>query len=154
MTSSIITEHFIKDHIILDKLLSKFCEEKTNEDINTTNTLNDLKNALEIHWREEEILFNTYSGQEIELIDKIRLILNQHRLMANLLDELYTGSCDEQKIQEIKKLFIEHRKLEDKYVYFRFDKILTDEQKQKVITDLHLYSKGSEFGTPSNLNIN
>ena len=154
MTLSMITTHFVHDHHILDALFAKFCQEKQENSPNSTNTLNDLKNAFERHWREEEILYNSYQGQEEELLDKIRLILNQHKLMASFLMDLYQEDCNLKKHQEINNLFVEHRKLEERYVYVKFDEVLSEEERQKVIDDLKLYSKESEFGTPSKINLN
>lgn len=142
MAQSIITSHFLSDHQVLERMFSEF------EIKGSTDLLNDMKNSLSRHWREEEILYNSYKGKKKDFVSRIRTVLDQHRIMESLLNDFYINR-EKDKISMLKKLLYEHRNLEEKYVYPEFDIELSDEEKQDIADDLMLYEKKSEKGTPS-----
>jgi hypothetical protein len=141
MSVSIITEHFVKDHEVLNQLTEKFFESDRNGP-DFTNRYNDLRNALRRHMDQERTLYNLYKGQEQELLDKIDLILKQHKLILDILEQIYYGESSDNS--QLTRLLEEHKTLEEEYVYVKFDEVLSHEEKMEVIKDLGLYEKESE----------
>lgn len=147
MTS--ILEVFMQDHKILDEMFIEYARAVQTKRNNTTNLFNDLKNALEKHMKQEEELYQLFQTKSNELDDVIQSVRTQHENLIQKLHDVsdYEAEEEEQDYEHYVNEFINaiqiHEKFEEQYLYTKLDEILTDEEKEEFIYELHMQVKNT-----------
>lgn len=139
MGVGVITERFSQDHDFINDLFFKFKTARINNADNMTDLFNKLINCLKKHSRGEGVLFKECEFLNDELKNKVKEIMDEQEVLKRKLENLYYDyTLDD--LEELEQLFKKHCLLEKEEVYPKFDELLTEEQKQRFIEDLEMYS--------------
>ena len=132
MEKNSIFELMIKDH----KKIIKLLDEVEKGGYPNFDAFCRFKWHLEKHiFLEEKAIFIYYhktSDDEINIYEKLS---NEHTIILNLLDKILKDSFPKGNINyhKLKHLLSSHKKFEEKNIYPKFDKEISDFEKSKII---------------------
>jgi len=136
MKSSIL-KTMDKDHVMIKEVLIDFEKEENKNFEKSKHVFSRFKWMLEKHFFiEEKAIFNFYIIESPEENDNLMRILKEHREILGLIEEAEELLFDQKKleIEELKHYILAHAKFEDEVFYPNLDEILTEEQKQEMIS--------------------
>jgi len=132
----------IKDHCKIEKLLDDLEENCENDFVKMRKCFHKFEWELEKHiFTEEKAIFTSYSPADIkEGYKMLPELTSQHNYIVNQLNNWREEIKTQKKISGIYdfKIFLsKHRIYEEKEVYPKLDKSLTEEEKQHIISKIN-----------------
>jgi len=132
----------VKDHCKIEKLLDAL-ERNIDKDYETMReSFNNFEWVLEKHlFIEEKAIFTFYNPKDVsEGYRMLPELTKQHNFLINQLNNWRKDVRNKKKINgfyEFKKILISHKGFEEKEVYPRLDKTLSDDQKKEIISRIN-----------------
>jgi hypothetical protein len=126
-----------KDHTKINEVLMEFEKEENKNFEKSKEIFMRFKWLLEKHFFvEEKAIFNSYHVRKMEENENLMKILKEHREILCLIDNMEELLFDEKvlKIHDLKRFIVAHATFEDEVFYPNLDEILSEEQKQEIIT--------------------
>lgn len=129
-----VTGLFVEDHRRILFLLQNFKENKDRNIKKSIEVFNQLRQALQKHFREEDILYSKCKYSTGTILPILNTIRTEHHMIYSKLNEIQNALNTDQKIDlsGFYDLLEKHRDTEEEFLYPEFDNILSDRDKEDV----------------------
>ena len=129
-----IKKEMLKHHGEIFKILNDV-EKYFDSNVKLSNEFfSKFKWEIEKHFFiEERVIFKIYSSIKLDEVSDVFELLKQHGIIQSKINNLIGNPKSKTKISELKKLIFEHSQFEDNYFYPKVDKILDEEQKNRIM---------------------
>jgi hemerythrin len=126
---------FMKDHSRIGDLLQAFKETKHKNPEKSVQIFTQLKNALDKHFREEELLYCKYKYSNGAIMPMLNQIRDEHMEINTKINEIQNALKKGDitfNLDGFYELLEKHKKTEDEYLYPELDNVLSDKDKEEV----------------------
>jgi iron-sulfur cluster repair protein YtfE (RIC family) len=140
MENATILTLMISHHALLDALYVLFHGQETDKSQGVETSLSELSWETKKHFfAEETAIFDHLPLKNIEIWNIINRLRDEHLQMVNMLNKFTEDSpnVSEKEMEEFHNLMNSHREVEEKELYPRLDKELSDEQKRIIVSRIN-----------------
>lgn len=123
----LVLAQLIKKDAPVYEHLPKTIEEKVNY------TIQSYRDKLIRHFNDEdEILFPKVKGKDPALDNRVDEIINEHREIESLVEELKTADKPETVLNKLGYLLESHIRKEERELFVKFQEVLTEEELSEI----------------------
>ena len=123
----LVLAQLIKKDAPVYEHLPKTIEEKVNY------TIQSYRDKLIRHFNDEdEILFPKVKGKDSALDNRVDEIINEHREIESLVEELKTADKPETVLNKLGYLLESHIRKEERELFVKFQEVLTEEELSEI----------------------